>query len=55
MAYPKKPEGEKYVRQNISLPPELLKRIEKYCQEEERQISWVFQKATDQWLKERGF
>ena len=41
--------------QQVSMPPALLERIIKYCQAEERSISWVVQKAVDVWLKERGF
>lgn len=55
MAYPKKDEADKHVKQTISLPPSLLKRILTYCQAEERSISYVCQKAIDKWLKERGF
>jgi len=41
--------------QQVSMPPALLERIIKYCQAEERSISWVVQKAVDVWLRERGF
>ena len=41
--------------QQVSMPPDLLKRILKYCQTEDRAISWVVQKAVDAWLKERGY
>lgn len=55
MAYPKKPDGEKCIKQNFSIQPELLKRIIAFCQKDERSMSYVVQKAVDQWLKERGF
>lgn len=55
MVYPKKSEDEKYLRQNISFPPDLHKRLLKFCQEEERSMSWCVQKSLDEWLKRRGF
>lgn len=55
MAYPKKKESEKCVKQNISFEPKDLERLVKYCQSEERSMSWVVRKALDQWLTERGF
>ena len=55
MAYPKKPDEEKAIKQNFSITPELLNRIIKYCQDEERSMSWVVRKAVDQWLKDRGY
>lgn len=55
MAYPKKDDKDKHVKQNVSFPPDMLQRIIEYCEAEERAISWVIQKAVDAWLKERGF
>lgn len=55
MAYPKKADGEKAVRQDISMQPELLKRLIAYCETEERGVSWVARKAIDEWLTARGF
>lgn len=46
----KKEEGKKYVRQNISMDPEQLKRLTAHCQREERSMSWVIRKALDQYL-----
>lgn len=48
-------EEEGYVRYNISLPPSLSERLEKYRADEERPRSWIIQKALDEWLKERGY
>ena len=48
-------EEEGYVRYNISLPPSLSERLEKYRIDEERPRSWIIQKALDEWLKERGY
>lgn len=55
MAFPKKADEEKSIRQNVSLPPALQERLIKYCQAEERPMSWCIQKALDAWLKEKGF
>lgn len=55
MAYPKKDEKDKAVKQNFSMTPQLLERILNYCQAEERSMSYVAQKAIDKWLAERGF
>lgn len=50
MARPKKDPGQKSVRQNISIPPELLAQVAAFCQEQDRSISWVFQQAAIQYL-----
>lgn len=44
-----------YIVRNISLPPSLDQRLEKYRTEEERPRSWVIQKALDEWLKKKGY
>lgn len=54
MAYPKKSDEDKYVRINVTMPPELQDRLIRYCQEEERTMSWVIDKALREWLRERG-
>ncbi len=48
-------EEEGYVRYNISLPPSLSERLEKYRIDEERPRSWIIQKALDEWLKKKGY
>ena len=50
----KKNEQDKYIRTTFTMPPELYKRLEHYCQKEERAISWCVQKALDQWLTSKG-
>lgn len=50
MARPKKPEGEKYIRQDISMEPEQFRRLLEVCQREERSISWVVRKALELYL-----
>ena len=54
MAHPKKQDDDKYVRVNVTMPPELQDRLIRYCQEEERTMSWVIDKALREWLRERG-
>ena len=54
MAYPKKDEKDKYVRTNVTMSPELQERLVRYCQKEERTMSWCIQKALDEWLTKRG-
>lgn len=50
MVRPKKAEGEKYIRQDISMDPEQFKKLLAYCQKEERSISWVVRKALEEYL-----
>lgn len=50
MARPKKPESEKYIRQDISMEPEQFRRLLEVCQQEERSISWVVRKALELYL-----
>lgn len=54
MARPTKPDGQKAVKQSVSFDPELLARVMKYCQREERTISWCVRKALEQWLQDKG-
>ena len=44
-----------YVRVNVTLPPSLLKRLDKFMRAEDRPRSWVIQKAVDEWLKHKGY
>lgn len=46
---------EKYPRINITLPPELEKRLTEYSVKEERAKSWVIQKALEDWLSKKGY
>lgn len=49
-------EGEQgYIRVNISMPPSLVERVEKYRKDTERPRSWCIQKALDEWLKKQGY
>lgn len=54
MARPKKLNSEKAVKQSVSFAPEQLDRVLKYCQREERSISWCVRKALDMWLEDKG-
>ena len=47
----KKNEGEKCIRQNISMEPGQLQQLLEYCQKEERSMSWVIRKALEQFLE----
>lgn len=51
---PKKPDSEKAIRINTSLPPDLYKRVEKFCNQEERSYAWIVQKALTEYLEKRG-
>lgn len=44
-----------YQRVNVTFPPSILKRLDKFMKAEDRPRSWVIQKAVDEWLKERGY
>ena len=44
-----------YIRLQITVPPSINERLEKYREEEDRPRSWVIQKALDEWLKKRGY
>lgn len=50
MARPKKEADQKYIRQNISMDPEQLKRVIAFCQKED--ISWVIRQALDKYLND---
>ena len=44
-----------FQRLNITMPPSILTRLEKFCKEEDRPRSWAIQRAVDEWLKSRGY
>ena len=48
-------EEQGFERVQITLPPSIMERLEKYRKDEERPRSWVIQRALDEWLKERGY
>ena len=49
-------EEEGYTRFNITLPPSIVERLEKYQKEEDRDNrSWCIQRALDEWLKKKGY
>lgn len=49
-------EEEGYTRFNITLPPSIVERLEKYQKEEDRDNrSWCIQRALDEWLKGKGY
>ena len=46
---------ELYQRVQVTLDPETYKRLQKYCEEQERARSWVIQKAVAEWLNSKGY
>ena len=44
-----------HVKHNISFPPSLKERLEKFMKDEDRNRSWVVQKAVDEYLTKRGY
>lgn len=49
-------EEEGYIRFNITLPPSIVERLEKYQKAEDRDNrSWCIQRALDEWLKGKGY
>lgn len=44
-----------YIRLQITVPPSINERLEKYRKDEDRPRSWVIQKALDEWLAKKGY
>ena len=44
-----------FTKYNITLPPSVIKRLEKWMQEQDRGRSWTIQQALDEFLKKRGY
>lgn len=44
-----------YQRVNVTFPPSLLKRLDKYMKDQDRPRSWCIQKAVDEWLKNQDY
>lgn len=44
-----------YEKFNITLPPSIVERLEKFMKEEERGRSWTIQKALSEYLEKRGY
>lgn len=40
---------------NISLPPSIIERLDKFMKEEDRGRSWTIQRALDEYLKKQGY
>ena len=45
----------KQVSFSTNVPPDLLERMIKFCDEEERSRAWLVQKAVDLYLTEKGY
>lgn len=54
MARPTKDSDAKAVRISSSISPDLMKRVEHYCQKEERSIAWVIKKSLEEFFEKRG-
>jgi len=48
-------EEQGFERFNISLPPSIIERLNKFMQEEDRGRSWTIQRALDEYLKKHGY
>ena len=44
-----------YQRVNVTFPPSLLKRLDKYMKDQDRPRSWCIKKAVEAWLTEQGY
>jgi predicted DNA-binding protein len=44
-----------YLRVNISMPPSLMKRLDKFMKDQDRPRSWCIQKAVDEWLQKQDY
>ena len=44
-----------YIKYNITLPPSLVERLEKFMEEEDRNRSWMIQQALKEYLEKRGY
>ena len=44
-----------FTKYNITLPPSIIKRLEKWMQEQDRGRSWTIQQALNEFLKKRGY
>ena len=49
------PKAPAYVKFSTSLPPDIYERLQRYCDDEEREKAWCLKKAIDPWLKEKGY
>lgn len=51
----KDPAKPKHIPFGTNVPPDLMERMEKFCEEEERSRSWLIQKAVDLYLTGKGY
>lgn len=54
MARPKLSDENRRIKQDISIAPAVMEKVLTYCQQEERSISWVYEKAVIEWLAKKG-
>lgn len=43
------------IKFSTSLPPDVYERLEKFCEDDERDKAWAIKKALDKWLTEKGY
>jgi len=48
-------EEEGFTRYNITLPPSIIERLDKFMKNEDRNRSWTIQQALDMYLKKKGY
>ena len=44
-----------FIKYNITLPPSLVERLDKFMAEEDRNRSWTIQQALDMFLAKKGY
>lgn len=44
-----------YIKYNITLPPSLVERLERFMEEEDRNRSWTIQQALKEYLEKRSY
>lgn len=54
MARPQVPVGEKSFKQSITIKPDVMPVLQRYCQKEDRSMSWIIDKALRQYLSDHG-
>ena len=48
-------EREPFKKFNISLPPDIYERLNKFSEEEDRAKSWIIKKALEEYLAKNGY
>lgn len=48
-------EEQGHIKYNITLPPSIVERLEKFMSDEDRGRSWTIQQALKEYLEKRGY